>query len=200
MAIGGSADKDMRASLRAWSARGSGTPATPYRRPLKPRSPPGQGAWRRDQKREKSRFSASRPSRRFLGPGTPSPACGRRWREAPDEGLFSMPCAPGHPSPQPSPASGRGGQFRRRARLVRDPAADARTAPAARSASVSPVGNRRAMRTGASPGRVCAQAAAKVMRRQKETLWEAAISPCAANNFSFEKKSLKIGSRLTNVA
>ena len=29
-----------------------------------------------------------------------------------------MPCAPGHPSPQPSPASGRGGQFRRRARLV----------------------------------------------------------------------------------
>ena len=71
-----------------------------------------------DRRHDNGEARASRPSRRLLGPGTPSPACGRRWREAPDEGLFSIPCARGHPSPQPSPASGREGQFRRRARLV----------------------------------------------------------------------------------
>ena len=40
---------------------------------------------------------------------TPSPACGRTWREAPDEGLRSTRCSL-RPSPQPSPASGKGGQ------------------------------------------------------------------------------------------
>src|ERR1700723_2133709 len=52
--------------------------------------------------------------RRTLPPvgRAPSTACGRRWREAPDEGLLSEACNCGRPSPQPSPA--RAGEGERR--------------------------------------------------------------------------------------
>ena len=69
----------------------------------------------------------------ILGRDDPSPACGeaspRAWPgggvEAPDEGLFSIACTCGHPSPQPSPACGRGGHIRSRCRRARGPAARA---------------------------------------------------------------------------
>ena len=54
--------------------------------------------------------TAHRLSRRFWGQN-PSPACGRRWREAPDEGLFSILSLVAAPHPNPLPRAGEGAKF-----------------------------------------------------------------------------------------